>query len=244
LRRVLKDNPLPLYYQLKEILMELIENEILKPGDLIPSERELSELHGMSRMTARKAIMDLVIEGVLYREQGKGTFVSKPKIKQQLSQLKGFTEQMKEKGLKTETKILSFLIKRATMKICEYLNLPKEDRMIFEIRRIRYVEDEPFSIETVWLPFNMCSDLSKESLEGDSLYRLFKEKYGYNLDYARQSIEPTSLNEYESSLLKLEPKTLALLFRRMTFLDDGRVIEYTKAIYRSDKYKYEVILKS
>lgn len=118
MRKVLKNNPLPLYYQLKEILMELIDNEELKPGDAIPTERELCEVHGISRMTARKAIVDLSIEGFLYREQGKGTFVAEPKIKQQLSQLQSFTEQMQEKGLSVSTIILSFVIKDATKKIC------------------------------------------------------------------------------------------------------------------------------
>lgn len=243
MRKVLKNNPLPLYYQLKEILMELIENEVLKPGDAVPTERELCEIHEISRMTARKAIMDLVIEGVLYREQGKGTFVAEPKMNQQLSQLKSFTEQMEEKGLQTSSIILSFSVKKATKKICQNLNLSEEDKRVFEIKRLRYVEEEPLCIETVWLPFNMCQDLSRIMLEGGSLYKLLREKYGYKFDYAKQSIEPVALNEYESNLLKLDHKTLALLFKRMTYLDDGRVIEYTKTINRSDKYKYEVVLK-
>ncbi len=244
LRKVSKQNPLPLYYQLKEIIQEMIENEELKPGDPVPPERELCEIHGISRMTARKAIMALVNEGILYREQGKGTFVSEPKIKQQLSQLRGFTEEMAEKGLKTDTQILSFKIKEATKKIRSHLNMDEKNNKVIEIRRLRIVEDEPFAIEIVWIPFNMCPDLQKDMLEGKSLYKIFKEKYGYTLDYAKQTIEPIMLNEYESDLLNLDIKSLALLFRRKTYLDDGRVIEYTKAIYRSDKYKYEVLLKS
>ncbi len=243
MRKVQKNNPLPLYYQLKEILIELIDNEELKPGDAIPAERELCEMHGISRMTARKAIEDLSIEGLVYREQGKGTFVAEPKMKQQLSQLKGFTEQMEEKGLETSTNILSFVVKDATKKICKHLNLT-DNKAVIEIKRLRYVENEPVAFETVWLPFNMCSTLTKDNLEGKSLYKTLRQKYGYNFDLAKQSIEPIVINEYESKLLNIEPKAMALLFRRTTFLDDGRVIEYTKTINRSDKYKYEVVLKS
>ncbi|RKD21584.1 GntR family transcriptional regulator [Caminicella sporogenes DSM 14501] len=243
MRKVSKNNPLPLYYQLKEIIQEMIENEELKPGDPVPPERELCEIHGVSRMTARKAIMDLVNEGLLYREQGKGTFVSAPKIKQQLSQLKGFTEDMEEKGLKTDTKLLSFEIKKATKKIREHLNLTQEDSLIIEIKRLRKIENEPIAVETAWIPLNMCPDFTRETLEGNSLYSIIRKKYNYNLDYAKQTIEPIKINEYESSLLNVKPESLALLFRRKTYLDDGRVIEYTKAIYRSDKYKYEVILR-
>lgn len=244
MKKVSKQNPLPLYYQLKEIIQEMIENEELKPGDPVPPERELCEVHGISRMTARKAITDLVNEGLLYREQGKGTFVAEPKIKQQLSQLKGFTEQMAEKGLKTDTKILSFEIKEATKKIMEHLNLEKNHNKVIELRRVRIVENEPIAIEIVWIPLVMCADFHEDMKEGKSLYNIFKEKYGYDLDYAKQTIEPIKINDYESSLLNINVNSLALLFRRKTYLNDGRVIEYTKAIYRSDKYKYEVILKS
>src|SRR5690606_36647664 len=107
-RRVSKNSPIPLYYQLKEILQEMIDNEELKPGDALPSERELCEILGISRMTVRKAVMDLVNEGIVYREQGKGTFVAKPKSKHLLNKLQGFTEEMEEKGLKVKTQILSF----------------------------------------------------------------------------------------------------------------------------------------
>lgn len=243
LRKISKQNPLPLYYQLKEIIQEMIENEKLNPGDPVHPERVLCETYGVSRMTARKSIMALVNEGVLYREQGRGTFVSKPKTKQQLMQLKGFTEEMSEKGLKTRTRILSFQVKEATKKIKHHLNMDEDNNMVIEVRRLRIVEDEPFAVEVVWIPRDMCFDLQEDKLEGKSLYRILKEKYGYVLDYANQTIEPIMLNEYESRLLNLDPKSLALLFRRKTYLDDGRVIEYTKAIYRSDKYKYEILLK-
>ncbi len=244
MKKVSKQNPLPLYYQLKEIIQEMIENEELKPGDPVPPERELCELQGISRMTARKAIMDLVNEGLLYREQGKGTFVAEPKMKQQLSKLKGFTEQMEEKGLKSDTKILSFEIKKATKKIMEHLNLDENCDQVIELARLRKVENEPIAIEIVWIPFGMCPSFHESIKEGKSLYNIFKEKYGYDLEYAKQTIEPIKINDYESSLLNVKSNSLALLFRRKTYLKDGRVIEYTKAIYRSDKYKYEIVLKS
>lgn len=244
MRKISKQNPLPLYYQLKEIIQEMIENEKLNPGDIVYPERELCEIYGISRMTARKAIMALVNEGVLYREQGRGTFVAEPKTKHQLSQLKGFTDEMRERGFKTHTRILSFQIREATKKIKEHLGMDDKSSKVIEIRRLRIINDEPFAIEIVWLPFDMCSNLQLDKIEGKSLYKILEGQYGYMLDYAKQTIEPIVLNEYESDLLKIEAKSLALLFRRKTYLDDGRVIEYTKAIYRSDKFKYEVLLKA
>lgn len=243
LKKVSKQSPLPLYYQLKEILGEMIDNEELKPGDPILPELELCKLHDISRMTARKAIMSLVNEGLLYREQGKGTFVSSPKEKQQMTKLRGFSEEMEEKGLKTSTKLLSFRIKKATKKVKANLQLSDENDLVIEIRRLMIIEDEPFSLETVSIPHYMCPDMLKETIEGNSLYKLLSKNYNYVMDYAKQSIEPTILAEYESSMLDIPKDTMALLLKRKTYLVDGRVVEYTKSIYRSDKYKYEIMLK-
>lgn len=243
MRKILKENPLPLHYQLKEIIQEMIENEELAPGEAIPPEREICEVQGVSRMTVNKAIMALVNEGVLYREQGKGTFVSKPKVKQELENLKGFTKEMAEKGLKTDSKILSFSIKEATKKNFEALEMDEENTRVIEINRLRFVNDEPYSIETVWIPYNLCPNMTREIIEGQSLYEIFKMKYHFSLQKAKQTIEPIILNDYQSELLNLNENSLALLFRRTTYLDDGRPIEHTREIYRSDKYKYEIILK-
>src|SRR5690242_9285570 len=108
----------------------MIEEGLLKPGDLIPPERELCETQGISRMTVNKAIMALVNEGVLFREQGKGTFVAQPKMNRTLSQLKGFTEEMLEKGLIPSTKILSFEIKAATKQNKIELNMAEETNLV------------------------------------------------------------------------------------------------------------------
>lgn len=239
---VSKDNPLPLHYQIKQILQEMIENEELKPGDVIPTERELCEIQGVSRMTVNKAIMSLVNEGILYREQGRGTFVSKPKERHQLSELKGFTEEMNEKGLKTNTKILSFEIKKATKQNKSMLNMPENEDSVIEINRLRMCENEPIALETVWIPYYLFHDMNIDTIKGRSLYGVFREKYGYNPKKAKQTIEPIMLNEYESKLLRQQNNALALMFRRITTVENELPIEYTKAIYRSDKYKYEIIL--
>ena len=243
LKKVEKESPLPLHYQLKQIILEMIENELLKPGDSIPPERELCDTQGVSRMTVNKAIFSLVNEGVLYREQGKGTFVAKPKINQNLSDLKGFTEEMREKGLNPISKVLFFEIKAATKQNKQELNMSEEHDLVIEMTRLRKVDEEPFALETVLIPYHICPDMTRESVEGKSLYATLTEEYNYRLDKAKQTIEPIQLNEYEAKLLNQNDNALALLFRRTTYLQDGTPVEYTKEIYRSDKYKYEIVLK-
>ena len=243
MKKVSKDNPIPLHYQIKEILQEMIENEVLKPGESIPTERELCEIQGVSRMTVNKAIMSLVNEGLIYREQGKGTFVSTAKVNHEISQLKGFTEQMKENGVVSKTKILSFKVIDATKQHKSELKMPENENKIIEIKRLRFSNEEPIAIEIAWLPYYLFNDMTRDMIEDKSLYGIFSEKYGYHPYKAKQTIEPIMLNEYESKLLNQENSSLALMFRRRTYLENEIPIEYTKAIYRSDKYKYEITLK-
>lgn len=243
MRKISKDNPIPLHYQLKEILQEMIENEVLKPGESIPTERELCEIQGISRMTVNKAIMSLVNEGLIYREQGKGTFVSIAKVNREISQLKGFTEQMKENGVVSKTRILSFNIIDATKKCKLELKMPVDETKIIEIKRLRFSDEQPVAIEIAWLPYYLFNGMTSEMIEDKSLYEIFREKYGYYPDKAKQTIEPTMLNEYESKLLNQKNSALALIFRRTTYLQNKTPIEYTKAVYRSDNYKYQIILK-
>lgn len=241
-KRIDKNSPLPLYYQLKQILQEMIDNEELQPGDVIPPERELCEVLGISRMTARKAVMELVSEGILYREQGKGTFVSQPKPQHRLNQLRGFTEEMEEKGLSVETKLLSFSFVPATVALKRELKLYPHQEEVIEIQRLRIVDGVPFALETVWLNPSRVQGLSQEDLNGGSLYTFLKENFQLIPSYATQTIEPTQLNEIESDYLTLPVGSLALLFRRTTYIDQEQVMEVTKCIYRTDKHKYEVLL--
>jgi GntR family transcriptional regulator len=243
LKKISRDNPIPLHYQLKEILQEMIENEDLKPGQSIPPEREICEIQGVSRMTVNKAIMSLVNEGLIYREQGKGTFVSIEKVNQEISRLKGFTEQMMENGVVSKTKMLSYRIIEATKQHKFELKMPEDEKEIVEIKRLRFSDEQPVAIETAWIPHYLFKGMTRETIEHKSLYAIMREKYEYYPYKAKQTIEPIMLNEYESKLLNQENRALALIFRRTTYLENETPIEYTKAIYRSDKYKYEIILK-
>lgn len=243
MKKIEKNNLLPMYFQIKEILKELIENEELKPGDMIPPEREICSIQQVSRMTVNKAIMSLVNEGILYREQGKGTFVAEPKRKQILTKLKGFTEEMLDRGLKTETKIISFTINEVTKQIKSILEMPDSENKVIEITRLRIFNEEPMGIETVWLPYNLFPDMTLAMVQGQSLYRIFKEQYNYYPKRAKQTIEPIILNDYECELLNQKKGSVAMLFWRNTYTADGMQMEYNKSIYRSDTYKYEIIIE-
>ena len=242
MRKISKESPLPLHYQLKEILQEMIKSGELKPGDSIPAERELCEIQGVSRMTVNKALMSLVNEGIIYREQGRGTFVSKPKVKKHISSLKGFTDEMTGKGLRTSAKILNFEVKEASRQHKLNLQLPDNENRTIELYRLRLGGNEPVSLETVYIPYYIFRGMDRKMIDGHSLYRVFKTMYKRIPKRAVQTIEPIKLSNYQCELLNLKKNSLALLFKRTAFDQNGIPIEYTESIYRSDNYKYEVIL--
>src|SRR5450432_2399049 len=152
---IVRKGPVPRYYQLKEIMRERIGTGEWKPGDLIPSERELSEQYGISRMTARQAITELVNEGLFYREQGKGTFVSRHKITQQLIHLTGFTEDISARGQRPGTKVISAAMHVADEVIAEKLHI-NPGTPIFRLQRLRLADEEPLAIELSQITFKNC----------------------------------------------------------------------------------------
>ena len=239
---IYRNSPLPRYYQLKEIMRERVQSDEWKPGDLIPSERELSEKYGISRMTARQAITDLVNEGLFYREQGKGTFVSQRKITQQLIRLTGFTEDIKARGQKPGTKVLSAQMFPADETTAEKLRID-QGTLIFRLQRLRLADDKPLAIELSQTSFKDCERLLEEDLEQNSLYRLLETKYGIPLMEADQELEAGLAGTEEAQLLKISLGRPVLFTRRITYTERNQPIEYAKAVYCGNKYIFHTHLK-
>lgn len=242
MKRVDKSSPIPLYYQLKTIISELIENEEYKPGDAIPTEREFCEINEISRMTVSKTIGSLINEGLLYRERGKGTFVSQTKENHRLSTLLSFTEDMQRKGRNVETQLLGFKRKIATRKLERDLMLTSSNRDVYKITRLRSCDGKPYALEIVYIAAYLCDGLTEEMLDHQSLYDVLDKKFGRKVERAYQTIEPILVSDYESEVLQVPSNSLALLFVRKTYLRNDVPIEVTKSIYRSDRYKFEIEL--
>jgi GntR family transcriptional regulator len=235
-------HPLPLYYQLKELIREQVENGEIRAGDRIPSERELSERYEISRMTARQAITELVNEGLLFREQGKGTFVAMPKISQGLIGLTSYTEDMLRRGLQPGTKLLCLEIVPPTRKIADRLHISLDSKVI-QIQRLRLANDEPMALETSHIPASLCPDLAQQDLEGQSLYKLMEDRYALHLANASQTLEPANASTVEAELLNVSPTVPLLLIERITYTTDGTPAEFVKSLYRGDRYKFYVELQ-
>ncbi|MBV9710779.1 MAG: GntR family transcriptional regulator [Ktedonobacteraceae bacterium] len=234
---IYRNSPVPRYYQLKEIMRERVRVGAWKPGDLIPSERELGETYGISRMTVRQAITELVNEGLFYREQGRGTFVSHNKITQQLIHLTGFTEDISARGQRPSTKVISAAMHPADETIAEKLRI-SPGTSIFRLQRLRLADDEPLAIELSQILFKDCERLLEEDLEHNSLYRLLETKYGVTLMEADQEIEAGLASNEDAQILKIPPGGAVLYTRRVTYTERNQPVEYAKAVYCGHKYTF------
>lgn len=231
-----------LYQRIKEYLQEEIDAGRLAAGDRVPSERELAERFNISRMTVRHALTELVNEGTLYRYQGKGTFVARPKIRQGLTGLTSFTEDMRSRGLTPGARVLSVSAVPAPYKARKALGLDHETRVV-RIERLRLADDEPMALEVTHLPYTRFANLESENLEDQSLYQLLKAKYGINILSATQTIEPAVADGRLAEVLSVPEGALLLLLERTTVDERGEPVEFVSSYYRGDRYRFVVELQ-
>lgn len=232
-----RSGPVPRYYQLQEIIRERIRSGEWAPGSLIPSERELCERYGISRMTARQAISGLEAEGLLYREQGKGTFVGQPVIAQQLLQLTGFTEDMTARQRRPGARVLSADMWPADAETAERLRI-REGQPIYRLRRLRLADGEPLAIELTRISFIGCERLLQYDLSKASLYRLLEGTFDIPVIEADEELYADRATDDEAQLLQVAPASPVLRTSRVMFTRRNHPVEYATSVYRGDKYRF------
>lgn len=229
---------IPLYYQLKQHLKERIDAGEWKLGDRIDSEYQLIEQYKLSRNTVKKAIEELVQEGTLYRIQGKGTFVSKPKFEQSLGSFYSFSQVLKEKGFNPTDKVLELLEMEPTEQVRQGLQLSHGEK-VAKMRRLRCANGEPIILESSYMPMSIVKDLSDLSEVGStSLYELLFKKYGVQVVRAKEAFEPVLIRDSESAYLETEVGKPALLLERTAFDTDNRPVEFCISIVRGDRCRF------
>jgi GntR family transcriptional regulator len=217
----------------RQRVLELIDQ--LQVGEAIPSERRLSGELGVSRLTLRAALDDLVRDGYLVRRHGSGTFVSEPKIAQQLT-LTSFSEDMRRRGMTAGSRTIELRETHAGAAVGRALNVSPDARVVL-IRRLRLADGEPMALETLHVPADRVPGLSREALENASFYELLEKQYGVVIDSGMQSIEPTVTNEEESELLGVPLHSPAFLFERTSRTAEGETVEFVRSLYRGDRYR-------
>jgi GntR family transcriptional regulator len=231
-----RQNPKPLYVQLQEIIREKIEGEEWKPHSMIPSENELSKVYGVSRMTARSVVSHFVREGLLYRVQGKGTFVAEPKITTASLSYMGIREQLERMGYQTVTKLLDVKKTACPERILKKLALTRGTE-VYVVERLRYLKEEPLSIHISYLPAKCCGNLETKALEDEQLCVILDQEYGLKRGKVIETLESTLAGDREADLLAVKPGYPLLLLEDIIYNKNGEPFEYTKVLFRGDKIK-------
>jgi GntR family transcriptional regulator len=225
----------PLYLRLKILVQNAISHGNLKPGDSVPSERDIAELLDISRVTVRKAFTELVDEGVLVQRRGSGTYVREPlaRIEQPLSRLTSFSDDMKLRGFKTEADWLDRSSGLPTPEEALKLSISPSEH-VCRFHRLRRANGKPLAIELAVVPHRFLDD---PSIVTQSLYDALGAK-GFAPVRALQRLHATALSAPEAEWLDQPDGSPALFIERVSFLADGRIVEYTRSHYRGDSYDF------
>jgi GntR family transcriptional regulator len=220
----------------RDRVLELIREDPTH-GRPLPSERDLATAYGVSRMTARQVVEELVDQGYVYRVRGLGTFVNRSVVSKSLA-LTSFSEDMWARGMRPDSRVLLVERRAAGAGAGQDLGIsPTED--IIRIHRVRTADEEPMCLEKIELPAALVTGLESESLTG-SLYDLLASRYGIQITHADQRIRATVLEVEEAELLQAPPVSPALLVERLSHDRAGRPVERARSLYRGDRYDFRV----
>lgn len=236
-----KSQPIPLYYQVKESLLEKIKRRQFNVGDLIPSESELQENYQVSRITIRRAVQELVQEGHLHTQQGKGTFVSKPKASQELNLITSWVETVTALGMRPESRVIRFCEEQAPANIAKILDVPVGDK-ILRLERVRFADDEPICLMTNYLVPEFIPGLLQKGLQRESLYEILEREYGIVLTRAEETVDAKAAKTKEAALLNIRRGAPLLCATRITYDATDRPVEVVVSITRADRYSYKIKL--
>ena len=238
-----KSSGIPYYLQLKKFIKDEIETGKWKSGEQILPETRICELFNISRTVVRQTFQGLVNEGYLIKKRAKGTFVSEPKINENLVQsLMGFYEDMTARGFKVKNDILWQKKIPASEKVAQQLNLEIGEEVIV-IRRLRKLNNEPIVLDKTHIPYKYCPGLLNEDLSNKSLYAYIEGNYGLKIDRGRRYVEAAVAGDEEAELLNVKKGVPLLYIESIGYLKDGTPLEYYNALHRGDRIRLVTELK-
>lgn len=231
-----KNSHIPIFFQIQKTIREKIQDNELKPGTQLPTERELCKQLNISRVTIRKAIRGLIAEGYCTNENGKGTFVSKKKLKTNIFDLEGTSDFLTKRGLSFETKVIKDDIILPNDELKDKLGVLDNDKVLY-IKRLRIIEKEPMMLEKAYLPLKKYPKLKNKKFN-NSLYDILKETYNLYPDHAEGIFEILLAGEDESRLLNIKLNSLLLVKKGLVYTKENKILEYNKTYFRADKFKF------
>ncbi len=231
-----RDDHQKLYLQLYEIIKKKIENSEWPVGSQIPTEDYLCKMFNVSRATVRTAVLELVRQGYVKRQQGKGTFIYRNMVSEGMPMLTNFREFLFEEGLTFSTNILARTVIMPIDGLDIKLDIPNDKHIIY-IKRLHLADNEPVLLQESYIPYHICPLLLEEDIEQNSLFDLFEKKYGIKITKIKNNAEITYLNPDESALIKLPEGSPAILLTQY-FYSAETLIMYSRTIKKTDRFKF------
>lgn len=233
--RLRKSSPVPLYFQLKRAIEQLIDSGDWPPETQVPSERRLCEQFDISRITVRQALADLERAGRLVRSHGRGTYVAELAIRKPVFPLVSFTHDVREHGLEPGAKVLLFEVAPPAPAAASALELKPGEEMLL-LKRLRLANQKPLAVETVHLASGRCPGLLDEDMNNRSLYETLADKYGVAAARAQQQWQAVPCPVAEAHVLEVDPGSPVLRIEQTTFDAEGRPFEHLESYFRGDKF--------
>jgi GntR family transcriptional regulator len=227
---------MPLYIQIAHILRKSIDDGQYKQGEKLPSENELVQRFGISRITATAALDELVKARLAYRERGRGTFVAQPFLSN-FSFFSSFTEDMLARGLKPSSQLVSLKVEKADLVTMEKLRMA-EDCDYYCLVRVRLANNDPVVLQQAFLQKDMYPDLDRQDFEKQYLYDVMRKTYGYNPTWGEAIVEAGAASAEEASYLKVASGAPVLIIWHLTLDDRFVLLEYVRSVYRSDRFSF------
>lgn len=231
--------PVPLHHQVYLDLKAALDSGEMKPGDRVPSERALAERYGCSVITVRRALDELAREQRIERTRGRGTFVLAPRVELDGAGTMSFAEEMRERGLAPETRLVDAREEVAGEAAAAALGLPL-GAPIYVITRLRLANGLPLILEEASLPAIRFPRLLTSELATQSLYAILADRYGVQVVRAREALEPVLLRTHEARMLEVPAGRPALLIEGVAFAAGGKPVEYSRSYVRGDRTRYSV----
>lgn len=232
----------PLYEQLAGILRNQIRSGELKPGDATPTEKELVEKYGASRITVRQAMLMLAREGLVFRKRGKGSFVCQPKIVQPLVTLRSFSDEIRIMGFEPGARLVRHGIIYCPADVAGHLDV-SEGTPVLEFVRLRLADGKELSVNTSYLHPRLNEALSVSDLSADSLYQAFERRLGKIVRVA-ESVTATAATPEAARLLSVKEGSPLLRLERTAYLAGGEIVEFARADFRPDRYEVCIELRA
>ncbi|WP_134703753.1 GntR family transcriptional regulator [Ammoniphilus sp. YIM 78166] len=229
----------PLYIQLKQIIKEDILRGKYKPGQQLPAESELCKTYGVSRITTRRAITDLVDEGILFSHQGKGTFVKQAKEKRELISVGSFSDLTLNSGKKPGSQILSSSIIQADETLAEKFKL-FEGESLLKLHRLLFIDDEPFIIETSYYPLQFLPNIEKHIWESPSTYSILKNRYNIEIKRSSRTLEINFASDYEANIFHCDLGSPLFATEKLSYDQEDRPIHLSYSLYMSNKVIFTI----